>query len=244
MLLYPAIDLMEGQVVRLEQGRADRKTVYADDPAAFARRWRAEGGDWLHVVDLDAAFTGVQRNLDAVRAIVAAAGIPVELGGGLRDVASVERALDAGVARAVIGTRAAEEPEFIAELAARFGGERIAVGIDAKDGFVAVRGWVETGTVPATDLAKRVEAAGARTIIYTDIATDGMLAGPNCEAMRAMLGATRCDLIASGGVGSDADVLALAKLPGLHGAIIGRALYENRASLRAIRRALGRAEPS
>jgi phosphoribosylformimino-5-aminoimidazole carboxamide ribotide isomerase len=140
MLLFPAIDLMSGQVVRLRQGRADQKTVYSDDPAAFARQWEQQGGDWLHVVDLDAAFTGEQKNLAAVRAITSAVGIPCELGGGIRSREAIQRALDAGVERVIVGTRAAESLAFVGEMAREFGGERIAVGIDAKQGVVSVKG--------------------------------------------------------------------------------------------------------
>jgi len=234
MILLPAIDLMDSQVVRLEQGRADRKTVYSDDPVGFARRWQDEGGHYLHVVDLDAAFTGISRNLESVRAIASALSIPVELGGGMRSEAAIRSALDAGVARVVIGTRAAESLEFVREMVETFGGERIAVGIDAKEGVVAVKGWTESSGVQALDLARAVEAAGAGTIIYTDIATDGMLQGPNFAELERLLGAVRCQIVASGGVSSQADIERLATLPGLYGAIIGKALYDGRVDLAAL----------
>lgn len=234
MILLPAIDLMDGQVVRLRQGRASEKTIYSDDPVAFAKKWEAEGGDFLHIVDLDAAFTGVPRNLGVVEKIASAISIPCELGGGMRDAAAVRRAFEAGVARVVIGTRAAERLEFVAEMAAAFGGERIAVGIDAKNGKVSVKGWTELSDLPALDLARRAEAAGAGTIIYTDIATDGMLEGPNFAELETMLGALRCQLIASGGVSSAADVRRLAGFPNLYGAIIGKALYDGKLSLREL----------
>jgi len=232
MILLPAIDLMSGEVVRLRQGKADQKTVYSRDPAAFAQRWEAEGGDYLHVVDLDAAFTGEQRNLESVRAICAAVKFPVELGGGIRDVAAAERAIEAGVSRVIIGTRAAESLAFVSELVAKLGSDRVAVGIDAKNGQVSVKGWTEESKLTALDLAKRAEEAGAGTIIYTDIATDGMMAGPNFAETEKMLGALRCQLIASGGVSSVADVKRLGQMTGLYGCIIGKALYDGAINLR------------
>jgi phosphoribosylformimino-5-aminoimidazole carboxamide ribotide isomerase len=231
MLLFPAIDLMSGQVVRLRQGRADQKTVYSDDPAGFARQWEREGGDWLHIVDLDAAFSGEQRNLAAVTAITGAVGIPCEMGGGMRSREAIERALGAGVARVIIGTRAAESLEFVREMAAEFGGARVAVGIDAKQGIVSVKGWTESAGISALDLARRAEDAGAGTIIYTDIATDGMLAGPNFAETEKMLAALNCNLIASGGVGTAAHVARLARMPGLYGCIVGKALYDRSVTL-------------
>ena len=234
MILLPAIDLMGGQVVRLRQGKASDKTVYSNDPAAFAKKWVDEGGDFLHIVDLDAAFTGVSANLEAVRAITAAAGVPCELGGGRRTEEAIARAFDAGVARVVIGTRAAESVDFVAAMAAKFGGERIAVGIDARNGEVSVKGWTEASGVKAVDLAQKVEAAGAGTIIYTDIATDGMLEGPNFAEMEHLLGVLKCQLIASGGVSCAQDVVRLNQMKGLYGTIIGKALYDNKIDLPAL----------
>lgn len=226
MLLYPAIDLMEGQAVRLRQGRADQKTVYSDDPAAVAAEWAARGGDWLHVVDLDAAFTGSPKNLEVVRRMAEAVKIPVQMGGGVRDEAAIERALAAGVARVVIGTRAAESVDFVARAVGRYGAEHIAVGIDAKDGFVAVRGWTERTGVSAAELAVQVSALGVGALIYTDIATDGMLQGPNFEAVRHMVSVVECPVIASGGVSSAGDLRRLEEIGGLSGAIIGKALFD------------------
>ncbi|HEV7404132.1 MAG TPA: 1-(5-phosphoribosyl)-5-[(5-phosphoribosylamino)methylideneamino]imidazole-4-carboxamide isomerase [Chthoniobacteraceae bacterium] len=231
MLLLPAIDLMSGEVVRLRQGKADQKTVYSNDPAAFAKRWEEEGGDYLHIVDLDAAFSGEHRNLESVRAITSAIGIPCELGGGMRSEAAIGRAFDAGVARVVIGTRAAESLEFVGEMAKTFGGERIAVGIDARDGLVSTKGWTEMSQLTALDLARRAQDAGAGTIIYTDIATDGMLQGPNFGELEKMLAALKCQLIASGGVTTVEDVRRLQAMPGLYGAIIGKALYDGAVKL-------------
>lgn len=228
MLLLPAIDLMDGQVVRLRQGKAEEKTVYSDDPAALARRWQDEGGHWLHLVDLDAAFSGHsgERNQAALRAILAAVTIPCELGGGLRDETAVRAALNLGVSRVVIGTRAAESMDFVARLVKTFGSEKVIVGIDARGGEVAVKGWTESSGRKAIDLAGEAEAAGAGGIIYTDIATDGMLAGPNFAELDFLLERLGCPLIASGGVTTAEDVRRLASRPALYGAIIGRALYE------------------
>jgi phosphoribosylformimino-5-aminoimidazole carboxamide ribotide isomerase len=234
MLLFPAIDLMSGEVVRLRQGKADQKTVYSNDPAAFALRWEAEGGDWLHLVDLDASFSGEQRNLDAVRAITSAVKIPCEVGGGIRTPEAIERALDAGVARVILGTKAAESLEFVEEMAERFGAEKIAVGIDAKNGVVSVKGWTQETGQNALDLAIRAVQAGAKTIIYTDIATDGMLKGPNfaeTEKVNAAIVPLGGQLIASGGVGNAEHVRRLAKMPALYGCIIGKALYDKTMSL-------------
>lgn len=241
MLLYPAIDLMNGQAVRLRQGRAEDKTVYSDDPAAVARAWAERGGDWLHVVDLDAAFSGEQSNLDIVRRIAGEIGIPVQLGGGMRDEASIRRALDAGVARVVIGTRAAEAPDFIARAVQQFGGAKIAVGIDARDGMVAVKGWTSTTGLRALDLARAAAEAGVAAIIYTDIETDGMLQGPNLAATAEIVRAIPVGVIASGGVSSAADLVQLEQIGGLAGAIIGRALFDGRipGHLREAMRAAG-----
>ena len=228
MLLYPAIDLMGGQAVRLRQGRAGDKTVYSDDPPAVAKEWAARGGDWLHVVDLDAAFTGHQANLETVRRMAAAIGIPLQLGGGLRDEDAIERALAAGAARVVIGTRAAESVDFVKQAVQRFGGERIAVGIDARDGMAAIKGWTQTTGVSALDLAAKAAAIGVSAVIYTDIATDGMLQGPNLEAVRCMVESIRCPIIASGGVSSAQDLADLDRIESLSGAIIGRALFDGR----------------
>jgi phosphoribosylformimino-5-aminoimidazole carboxamide ribotide isomerase len=231
MLIFPAIDLMGGQVVRLRQGKAEEKTVYSDDPVAFAKRWADEGGDFLHIIDMDAAFTGEQKNLEWIARITAAIDIPCQLGGGIRDKAAAQRAFDAGVARVIIGTKAAESLEFVTELAQTFGSDRVAVGIDAKNGQVSVKGWTELSALKASALAVKAEAAGAGTIICTDIATDGMLAGPNFGEIEHILSLVRCQVIASGGVSSVDDVKRLAAMPGLYGAIIGKALYDNRIRL-------------
>ncbi|MGH7996711.1 MAG: 1-(5-phosphoribosyl)-5-[(5-phosphoribosylamino)methylideneamino]imidazole-4-carboxamide isomerase [Opitutaceae bacterium] len=233
MTVYPAIDLKGGRCVRLEQGRADRETVYADDPAEVAARFQVAGSRWVHVVDLDGAFAGAPRNIQALVGIEAL-GMRVQFGGGLRDRAAVERVLSLGVARAVIGTRAAEDEAFVAELVRDFG-ERIAVGIDARHGRVAVKGWLDTTATAALDLARRMDDLGVATLIHTDIATDGMLAGPNLPAQEALLGAVRARVIASGGVTRREDVAALVALgrrcANLDGVIVGKALYERRVAL-------------
>jgi phosphoribosylformimino-5-aminoimidazole carboxamide ribotide isomerase len=234
MILLPAIDLMNGEVVRLKQGQADQKTVYSRDPAAFARRWQDEGGDYLHVVDLDAAFSGEHRNLASVRAITEAITIPCELGGGMRSREAIAAAFAAGVSRIVIGTRAAESLDFVRDMVREFGGERIAVGIDARDGLVSTKGWTEQSGIRALDLARSAEDAGAGTIIYTDIATDGMLQGPNFAELEKMLAALKCQLIASGGVSTAGDVQRLREMPNLYGCIIGKALYDGAISLRQV----------
>ena len=234
MIIYPAIDIKGGRCVRLTQGRADAETVYAEDPASVASEFAAAGSAWVHVVDLDGAFAGEPRNLEVV-ARITRIGLRVQLGGGLRTRASVERALALGVSRVVIGTRAEESEEFISELVGAFG-SKIAVGIDAKKGKVAVKGWVDTMATTALDLARRMESLGVSTLIHTDVGTDGMLTGPNLTAQEAMLSAVKARVIASGGVGSREDVAHLAALgrkhPNLDGVIVGKALYEGRVLLR------------
>lgn len=237
-ITYPAIDLRGGKVVRLLQGRADQQTVYADDPADVARQWEDQGARYLHVVDLDGAFEGGPRNWDSVGAIVAAVQIPVQLGGGLRTREDIERILERGVTRVVLGTRACESPELVGDLVTAFGA-RIVVGIDARDGFVAVKGWTEKTDLTAVTFARQIEQLGVRNIVFTDVATDGMLRGPNLEAVRLMCDglAGSCNVIASGGVSCAADVTALRTLAGqvshgnLVGVIIGKALYDGRVRL-------------
>ena len=228
---------MSGQVVRLQQGRADQKTVYSNDPAAFARKWESEGGDWLHLVDLDASFSGEQTKLDAVRAITSAVKIPCELGGGIRTPQAIERALAAGVTRVILGTKAAESLDFVGEMAREFGRDKIAVGIDAKNGIVSVKGWTQETGQSALDLAVNAVRAGASTIIYTDIATDGMLQGPNfaeTERVHHAIVPLGGQLIASGGVGTAAHVAQLRTIPALYGCIIGKALYDGAVTLSEI----------
>jgi len=227
--LYPAIDLKDGQAVRLLQGRMADATVYNPDPADAARRWVSSGARWLHVVDLDGAFAGASRNLSAVEAIVKA-GLPVQLGGGLRSLEAVKAAMAVGVARVIIGTKALGST-LVAEVVQEFGPDRVVVGIDAKGGMVATDGWVNVTPARAADLAFEVGGAGVTTVIYTDIAKDGMMAGPNFAEMAAM-GATGLRIIASGGVSSLEDIRRLQAIPGVSGAIVGKALYTGAVDLK------------
>ena len=234
MVILPAIDLKGGKCVRLRQGRADDVTVYGDDPARQARDWREQGGQELHVVDLDGAFAGTPQHAEVIRRIIGAFGGPVEVGGGLRTPEALAAVLEAGATRAIIGSAALEDPEFLAQ-ALELYGDRIAVGIDARDGFVQTRGWVETTAVKAVDLAAAVAKAGVKTIIYTDTATDGMLGGPNLTQMAAICDAApTCAITASGGVSSPYDVENLKALgrANLRAAIVGKALYDGRTTLR------------
>jgi phosphoribosylformimino-5-aminoimidazole carboxamide ribotide isomerase len=225
MILYPAIDLKDGKCVRLLRGDMGAATVFGEDPAAQARAFEAAGCAWLHLVDLNGAFAGRPVNDAAVRAILAAVGIPVQLGGGIRDRATIEAWLEAGVARVILGTVAVEAPELVRE-AARAHPGRIAVGLDARAGRVATRGWAEETELEATDLARRFEDAGIAALIYTDIDRDGAMGGPNVAQTAALARAVSVPVIASGGVSSLADLLALRDAGGIAGAITGRALYD------------------
>jgi phosphoribosylformimino-5-aminoimidazole carboxamide ribotide isomerase len=233
MLVIPAIDLKEGRCVRLEQGLMEKDTVYSDDPAAQARSWQAQGGELLHIVDLDGAFAGVPRNREAIAAIVRAIDIPTELGGGIRDLATIEAYLELGVGRVILGTVAKENPQLVAEACRLFPG-RIVVGIDAKDGLVAVRGWADVTGKQATELAQEMEGFGVAAIIYTDIACDGMLQGPNLEATRALAESISIPVIASGGVSSLKDIenLLAIEASGVIGVITGKAIYTGVLDLR------------
>jgi phosphoribosylformimino-5-aminoimidazole carboxamide ribotide isomerase len=231
MQLLPAIDLMDGCVVRLRRGDPASKTVYSEDPVAWARKWEEAGADWLHIVDLDAAFSGGPKNLRHVEAICAAVGIPCELGGGMRNFENVSAAFSAGVSRVVLGTKAAESPAYIREMCEEFGGERIAVGVDSLGGRVSIKGWTEMTEMPVTELALAAQDAGARTLIATDIATDGMLEGPNYAALQELGELLDCDVIASGGISSADDLRRLAALGCISGAIIGKALYDGKIPL-------------
>ena len=230
MNIYPAIDLKDNACVRLLQGRMEDATVYGKDPAQMARRWVAEGARWLHVVDLDGAFAGESVNLPAIRAIVAAAGIPVQLGGGIRTMEQIDRMLrQVGVQRVILGTAAIEEPDLVEKAVQRYG-ERIAVGIDASHGRVAVRGWAEATAVSPVELGQKMVALGIQTIIYTDISRDGMLTGPNFEATQALIKATGAQVIVSGGVASLADIRCSRSI-GAEGVILGRAIYTGAVAL-------------
>lgn len=228
--IIPAIDLQGGRCVRLVQGDFDRSTVYGDDPAGMARRWEGAGATRIHVVDLDGAKEGEPRQLAVVKAIADAVSVPVQLGGGLRTLDHIAAAVDAGVDRVMVGTKAIEDPSFV-DVALRRFGELVGIGIDARDGRVAVRGWVDVSDVDALDLARQMAERGVKTIVYTDISRDGMLTGPNLDAMRKMAEAVpSISVIASGGVGKPQDIIDLAET-GTVGVIVGKAIYTGNVDL-------------
>ncbi|MBB5051977.1 phosphoribosylformimino-5-aminoimidazole carboxamide ribotide isomerase [Afipia massiliensis] len=229
MILFPAIDLKNGQCVRLEQGDMARATVFNLDPAAQAKTFETQGFEYLHVVDLDGAFAGKPVNAQAVESMLKVVKFPVQLGGGIRDLATIEAWLSKGIRRVIIGTAAVRDPALVKEAAKKFPG-RVAVGLDARDGKVAVEGWAETSTVTALDIAQRFEDAGVAAIIFTDIARDGLLKGLNLDATIALADAISIPVIASGGFASIADVKAMLspRAKKLEGAISGRALYDGR----------------
>ncbi len=231
MILYPAIDLKDGQCVRLLHGEMDKATVFGDDPAAQAAAFAAAGSEWLHLVDLNGAFAGRPVNAGAVEAILARVAVPCQLGGGIRDMGTIEGWLSRGLARVILGTAAVENPALVREAARAFPG-RVAVGIDARGGRVATKGWAEETGVRATDLAQSFEDAGVAAIIYTDILRDGAMQGPNIEATEALARAVTIPVIASGGVASLADLIALRDTGVIAGAISGRALYDGAIDLR------------
>ncbi len=235
MNIYPAIDLRGGKVVRLQKGRAEAQTVYGDDPVIVAESFHATGAKYLHMVDLDGAFTGELKNLHLVAAVAKALAprLFIELGGGMRNEGAIARALEAGVQRVVIGTRACESLPFVRAVVEKFGAERIAVGIDAKDGIVSTKGWTAPSQWTAPDLARAVAAQGVRTIIYTDIETDGMFTGPNLNALRELFSSVpEVGIIASGGVANIEHIQSLRTLgEAVDGVIIGKALYDGKLKL-------------
>ena len=237
MILYPAIDLKDGNAVRLVHGEMGSATVFNDDPAAQARAFVAAGCEWLHLVDLNGAFAGEPVNAAPVEAILAACKVPAQLGGGIRDMATIERWIDKGLARVILGTVAVENPALVREAARAFPGH-VAVGIDARAGKVATKGWAEKTNVDATDLAKSFEDAGVAAIIYTDILRDGAMKGPNIAATEALARAVSIPVIASGGVSSLADLIALRDTGVSSGAISGRALYDGAIDLKEALKAL------
>ena len=239
MILYPAIDLKDGQCVRLLRGEMDAATVFGDDPAAQALKFQAAGCEWLHLVDLNGAFAGQPVNAAAVEAILKAIKVPAQLGGGIRDMATISMWLDKGLSRVILGTVAVENPNLVREAAKAFPG-KIAVGIDARKGRVATKGWAEETDVMATDLARSFEDAGVAAIIYTDIDRDGAMQGPNIEATEALARAVAIPVIASGGVSRMEDLIALRDTEVIAGAISGRALYDGAIDLAAALRALRR----
>lgn len=232
MIVYPAVDIMGGKVVRLKQGRADMATVYADDPAETARRWRAAGAEIIHVVDLDGAFTGSSQNMVAIERLVAAVDVPVQLGGGLRNLEALAMAFSTGIDRVVIGTALVTDPAFAIEAFAQYPG-RVVAGIDAKKGRVAIAGWEEETGVGAVELARSLQKAGVAGIVYTDIARDGMGAGVSLRPTEELASAIELPVIASGGVSSLDDIRKLKPLEakGVIGVIVGTALYEKNFTL-------------
>ncbi len=232
MLIIPAVDIRGGRCVRLLQGEADRETVYYDDPLQAALRWQQEGAGRLHLVDLDGAFAGEMKNAGLIERVVRAVQIPVQVGGGIRDLATAGDLLARGVERVILGTVAVTNPDLVGELCERYPG-RIMVGIDARDGMVAIRGWVEDSAFSAVDLARRMTSLGACEIVYTDIHRDGALTGPNLTALREMAEALDAGVIASGGVSSLNDIENLLELEslGVTGVIVGQALYTGRLDL-------------
>ena len=237
LTLYPAIDLKDGACVRLRRGEMADATVYSDNPGAQARAWQAAGSRWLHVVDLNGAFAGKPVNAAAVADILANVDVPVQLGGGIRDLSGIEAWLKAGITRVILGSAAAKNPALVIEACRAFPGH-IAVGIDARDGFVATEGWAELSTIPTLELARHFEGAGVSAIIFTDIGRDGMLGGLNVAATLDLAAAISTPVIASGGVGDLADIAALrtAAMAGgvaLDGVIVGRALYDGRVDVAA-----------
>lgn len=230
MRIYPAIDIKDGKCVRLLQGRFSDVTVYGDDPVEMAKRWEAEGGEFIHVVDLDGALKGHGVNAEIIKNICKSVSVPVQTGGGIRTIEDIEAKLACGIRRVIIGTKAVSSPEFIKEAVEKYG-DKIVIGIDAKDGYVAVEGWEKCSEFTAVEFAKQMAALGVKTIVYTDIATDGTLQGPNLAAMEEMAKSVDADIIASGGVGSLEHITSLVPT-GVEGVIVGRALYTGNVDLK------------
>lgn len=231
MQLYPAIDIKNGSCVRLTQGLFDNVKVYSDTPADMARLWVSQGATFLHLVDLDGALAGRSVNEPVIKSILDSVSVPVQLGGGIRSAEAVENMLSLGVSRVIIGTKAVQNPEFIRDMINKFGPDRIVVGVDAKDGMVAIEGWEKVSSLSASSLCGQMKGYGVEHIVYTDISKDGMLSGPNVEATKKLTEETGMDIIASGGVSSMQDLKDLFE-SGIRGAIIGKALYENRVDLK------------
>lgn len=230
MKLYPAIDIKNGQCVRLRQGQFEDILVYSNSPVGVAKKWEDYGASYIHLVDLDGALVGHSVNDDVIRDIASTVKVPIQVGGGIRTIKDIEHKLNLGVSRVILGTKAVENPMFIKEIIQCFGADRIVIGIDAKNGMVAIQGWEKLSNYNAVSLALQMKEVGVKTIIYTDISKDGMLQGPNIEHTKEMVELTGLDIIASGGVSSMMDLEALNKI-GVEGAIIGKALYENKIDL-------------
>lgn len=225
MIIFPAIDMKDGKCVRLEQGLFDKVTVFGEDPVEMAKKWESEGAEFLHLVDLDGAKDGVPKNLEIIKNICKAIQIPIQLGGGIRDKETVKILLDAGVNRVILGTVAINDRDLLVDLVKEYG-EKIVVSIDAKEGLVAVNGWVNVSEVQSIDLVRDLEEIGVKTIVYTDIAKDGMMEGPNFDIYNTIREQSNIDVIASGGVSSIDNVKKLSEM-NMYGAIIGKALYTN-----------------
>lgn len=232
MQIYPAIDLKNGQCVRLKQGRFDDVTSYGDDPVQRAKIWEEAGATYIHVVDLDGARTGNSYNLEAIKKIVAAVNVPVQTGGGIRSMRDIEQRIDAGVSRVIIGTAAVNNPELVKE-AVRVYGDKIAVGIDASKGMVATDGWEKISDVPAIELCKKMAEIGVKTVVYTDISKDGMMSGPNIESTKELVEQSGINIIASGGVSTMSDLEGVESI-NAQGVIIGKALYQGALDLKEI----------
>lgn len=224
MILYPAIDIQGGKCVRLERGVFSKSTIFGEDPVAMAKRWEAEGAQYIHVVDLDGAQKGESVNYSAVAEMAKAVSIPIQLGGGIRTMEDIDKKLSTGVARVILGTVAIENPELVKEAIQKYGNEKLVVGVDAKDGKVATHGWETVSEKDAVDVCLEMKSYGVKTIIYTDIAQDGMMQGPNINSTKELIQKTGMDIIASGGVSNIDDLINVQKI-GAAGAIIGRALY-------------------
>lgn len=229
MRIYPAIDIKDGKCVRLFKGRFDDMTVYGDDPSAMAKKWEALGGEYIHVVDLDGALKGHGVNAEVIKKICQSVNVPVQTGGGIRTIEDIEYKLSCGIDRVIIGTKAVTDAEFVKRAVDKYK-EKIVIGIDAKDSMVAIEGWEQVSDFTAVEFAKKMESIGVQTIVYTDIATDGTLAGPNVSAMAEMAKAVNIDIIASGGIGSNEHITSLIPT-GVEGVIVGKALYTDKVDL-------------
>ncbi len=225
MMIFPAIDIKEGKCVRLLRGEFDQKTVYFDDPVEAALEWERKGAKYIHIVDLDGALHGKGKNREAVKRILESVNVPLQLGGGIRTVEIAAGWIDMGVSRVILGTAAVKNPEIVSELVEKVGADKVLVSIDAKKGMVCTEGWMETSELEAAAFAEDLEAKGVKTIVYTDIAKDGTMVGPNFDELSKLQKVTRMDIIASGGIGDVGHVKKLAQM-GLYGAITGKALYE------------------
>ncbi|MGE5396187.1 MAG: 1-(5-phosphoribosyl)-5-[(5-phosphoribosylamino)methylideneamino]imidazole-4-carboxamide isomerase [Chitinophagales bacterium] len=233
MIIFPAVDIKDGACVRLVQGKKEQQTVYSLNPVERAREWELRGAEWIHVVDLDGAFSGVPRNSEIIKDIARTLQVPFELGGGIRDIETARSYLGLGVSRIIIGTRAQSDHDFMRSLIDEFGPEKVVVGIDARNGMVTVRGWEDTTETPALELASTMRNLGINRAIYTDVSRDGLLQGPNYQAIEDMASNSGLSIIASGGVSAITDINRLGVIMGVEGAIIGKALYDGKITLEA-----------